>query len=141
MLIPLIYILNQCFGYPNNMIVPKIDDEPETCEQVELIIPDMNGIPIQTKKDEFCFDKNYFNMTSKNCHNDCKLKIAAKKFKGKLKYSQRGTPGSWLCTKLKGKNTTVYLSHNGEKHKMFICTLDEDIISVDHLTKLWHSNY
>lgn len=111
-----------------------VDFEPKTCAAAELIIPDIVGAPLQSIKGEYCFDSRYTTLVSKNCQSDCKIKKLAAEFKGELKYSQKGTPGAWLCLAIKGESLGAYFIHKKEKHILHVCKIGDEIITSDYLS-------
>jgi len=118
---------------------------PDICEMVKVQTPNLLGEVDVTENLEICHDKLFRVAVSKNCVKDnCQL-IQTASYKGTHPvYSQRGTPGSWLCRAVGGKSSMTFMStfnagNNLERTtvpvgaKLHICKKDGGLASDDYL--------
>ena len=115
--------------------VQKEDNSPFLCEELDLETPDLLGQVNEHQKINFCHDKAFSEVVSKNCKGDCELLKRAKRFDGKLEFSQRGTPGSWVCKKLHAESAIYFVKKDQTEYKVSFCHEKDDWVSAMTLLK------
>jgi hypothetical protein len=106
---------------------------PTICEAGTLLYPELLGDISKRQPGTFCFDKTFTAIVSENCKQKCALTEKAKADKAPLGYSQNGTPGSWLCTRLGGEARVLFLEHKGVRRKQSFCLTKTEIVSTPYL--------
>ncbi len=134
------FISLQAMALRHPPTVGRVEPQPDICDSVLIETPNLMGVTTASETQEICHDLQFRNALSKNClGNDCALITLAKNQKEGLVYSQKGTPGAWLCQKIGGKSLMVFMSStkstkSAQEHsKIHICRKNKDLVSADYL--------